>query len=166
VLFDTVECKGKPVTLPVWLLDDADQLRGASWQVTVRVFDGSLHDVRSETWPGAGRIERVKQVEEMRLSAAETDTAPLFVVVELTRNGAPVDRTFYFVNYEAPQGALFTLPSTALTLRIEGGKAMGNNGAVPAVGVTLGRSGHLDIFYRPGEHPLARARREPHAHRQ
>ena len=54
VLFDSVNNKGKPVAWPVVLLDDADSLQGASWQVVIRSFDARLREIKRAAFTGPG----------------------------------------------------------------------------------------------------------------
>ncbi|MFZ4395010.1 MAG: glycosyl hydrolase 2 galactose-binding domain-containing protein [Kiritimatiellia bacterium] len=147
VLFESLKNNGKAVSLPVFLLDDNEALGKAAWRVTVRAFNGQLKLIKRQSFAGKGNIGRVKKLGEFALSAQETDTTPLLVVAEVEKAGKPVDRTFYFVNYEAVKDSLFNLPPTRLSLRVEGDTAVVTNaGDLPAVGVAVLRSGHLDTF--------------------
>src|SRR5207249_457012 len=66
-LFDTVNVGGKALTLPVFLLDDNNELDTVSWQVMVRAFDGKLTPIKSQSYAGTSGIERVKQIGEFFL---------------------------------------------------------------------------------------------------
>jgi beta-mannosidase len=70
------------------------------------------------------------------------------VVVEVRKDGALADRTFYWTNFHSAKDSLFNLPKTSVSLDIKDGMAiMKNTGSLPAVGVNVGRPGHADTFY-------------------
>jgi len=147
VIFDSLNNNGKAVSWPVFLLDDNDALKQASWAVVVRAFDAQLQLVKTETYRGTGAISGPRSLGSFTLAAEETNTAPLFVVVDVKKNGTRVGRTFYFVNFEAKKGSLFTLPRTVLSLQAKDGQAIvSNRGSVPAVGVAVLRPGNLATF--------------------
>jgi len=153
VLFDATSLGGKSVSLPVFLLDDADALAGSRWEVRVRAFDANLSRIAARAFPGSGPIDRVRKVGEFALTPAQTATTPLLVVAEVEREGKLADRTFYFVNYEAIAGSLFRLPRTRLELRVEAGKAVvTNRGEVPAAAVEIRRPGRADTFTAEDNH--------------
>lgn len=147
VVLDSINNNGKALALPVFLMDDANALKDANWQVTVRAFDGKLQQIKAQTFDGSGQIDRVKELGKFELTAAQTDTTPLLLVVEVAKNGKPVDRTFYFVNFEAVKDSLFEMPTTTLSLKVDGTTAtITNTGKLPAVGASVQRVGHLDTF--------------------
>lgn len=147
VLFESVNTVGMPLSLPVFLLDDADALAGVDWRVRVIAYDGRLQPIRSECFVGGGAIDRVRRVGTFALPAGRTDTSPLFVVTEVYRDGVRAGRTFYFVNYEAKPDCLFELPRTTLALHVDGDYAtVTNTGDVPAACAVVARPGHLDTF--------------------
>jgi beta-mannosidase len=146
-ILPSFNCAGKDTALPIFLLDDADVLNGHAWEVEVRAFDQRLRAVKRQAWSGRGMIGRVRQVGEFALTAEETASHPLLVVVDLRMNGKAVGRTFYWQNFEAARDCLFMLPRT--TLRLEGGGprvTVTNTGSLPAVAVEISRSGHGDTF--------------------
>jgi beta-mannosidase len=146
-IFPTFDAAGRSLDLPVWLLDDADALRGAAWKVVVRAYDSTLAELKRQAFAGRDGVDRVKQVGVFNLDAAQTATHPLLVVVETFREGRPVIRTCYWINFEAVKDCLFTLPPTTLALRAQEGRAtVTNDGPVAAVGVHVDRPGHLDTF--------------------
>jgi beta-mannosidase len=131
----------------VYLLDDANALQGATWEVAVRAYGGKLQLVKSESYAGTGPIAAPHPLGEFALTAEQTATTPLFIVAEVKKDGALADRTFYFVNYEAVKDSLFNLPRTTLALKAGSGTAVvTNTGSLPAVAVTVQRPGHLDTF--------------------
>jgi beta-mannosidase len=154
VVFDHVNNQGRALALPVFLLDDADALKGTKWEVSIRAYDGKLQLIKAVSYTGSGSITAPHRLGEFALTAEQTDTTPLFVVAEVKKNGALADRTFYFVNYEAVKDSLFKLPRTTLDLKIEPGVAIiTNTGPLPAVAVAVQRPGHLDTF-TAGENEL------------
>ena len=96
---------------------------------------------------GTGSIHGVESLGPFHLSREQTSAAPLFLVVDLRRNGTAVDRAFYFLNYTAEKDSLFHLSQTRLTLHTAKGQAVVSNwGKFPAVGVAIQRPGHADTF--------------------
>ena len=147
VLFDTFDVAGKAVTWPVHVIDDADDLAGSSWQVTVRAYDRSLQLVKQQQFNGSGGVARGRKVGEFALDAGQTRSTPLLVHVAIARDGARVNDTFYWLNFEAAKDSLTLLPKTTLSLRpSDGAVTVANTGPLPAVGVHLSRPGHADTF--------------------
>ncbi len=147
VLFSTLNFANTPVELPVFLLDDAGTLRGAEWKVRVRAYNGSLKEIKCVEYSGTAPIETPVRVGSLSLSFEETDTYPLLVVAEVSKDGKLADRTFYWANFEAERGCLFKLPETQLSYRIEGASVtVINTGARPAVAVSIACPGHSDTF--------------------
>ena len=147
VRFDSVNCRGKAVGFPVFLLDDADALAGVNWSVKVRAYDSELRLIKAEEFPGGGSIDRHRRVGEFGLTRAQTDIAPLLIVAEVHRGGQLADRTFYFLNFEAKKDSLFQLPRTTLALTVGSGEVtIRNTGPRPAVGAAVVRPGHLASF--------------------
>ncbi len=147
VLFTSLNNMGTPLSLPVYLLDDASELADASWQVLVRAYDGGMQLIKSAGFEGRGTVRSPHALGDFSLSYQQTDTVPLFVVAEVWKDKALADRSFYFVNYEAVKGSLFNLPQSALSLEVDGSEAIvSNTGTLPAVAVHVSRPGHLDTF--------------------
>ena len=138
MIFEELNSQGKDLSLPIWLLDDTDALKDSSWKVIVRAYDEDLAEVARQEYAGSGSIEQTRQVGIFELSAKQTDSTPLFTVVEVFKNKELVDRTFYWTNYEAKKDCLFNLPETKLTLNVENGSVLvDNQGSVPAVAVCV-----------------------------
>ncbi|MHB8627026.1 MAG: glycoside hydrolase family 2 protein [Aggregatilineales bacterium] len=137
VLMERLSSVGEALSLPVFLLDDADNLKGSDWQVTVRAYNSSLEAIEKTEFTGTGSIERVRKLGTFNLTTDQTWTTPLFVVIELIQNGTLKDRTFYWLNYTGIQGCLFNLPKTQVSLAIEGSSKVivSNQGGKPAVAV-------------------------------
>ena len=147
VLLNSLNKVGTPLSLPVYLLDDASELIDMPWQVVIRAYDGQLQLIKSQRFEGQGRVNSPHALGNFSLSYEETDTVPLFVVAEVWKDDVLADRTFYFVNFEAVKGSLFALPQTALTLEAQGNRVVvANTGTLPAVAVNVSRPGHLDTF--------------------
>ena len=147
VIFDRLNFEGKDIELPVYLLDDADQLKGGKWQVIVRAYNASLDEVKNVTFDGTGSIQQVVQVGTLTLTQEQTKSNPLFIIAETVKRNKIVDRTFYWTNYEAVKGCLFNLPATKLSMSAKAKQiTVKNIGRKPAVAVNLSRPGHLDTF--------------------
>lgn len=147
LLFDSLNNLGTPLSLPIYLLDDASELANASWRVLIRAYDGELQLIKSTSFAGRDRVTSPHALGEFSLSYEQTDTVPLFVVAEVWKDDALADRTFYFVNYEPVKGSLFKLPQSDLRLEADGREAVvSNTGSLPAAAVHVSRPGHLDTF--------------------
>jgi len=147
VLFSSVNNVGIPLSLPVFLLDDADALSDCSWQVATRAYNGDLQLIKGAEYAGCGRINSPLKLGDFTLTFEETDTVPLFVVSEVRKDGELADRTFYFVNFEPVKGSLFQLPRTELAFEFQGNRAaVSNIGALPAAAVDVSRPGRRDSF--------------------
>ena len=145
--FNTVHNMGMWFRQGVFLLDDADSLKGRTWKVTVRAYDGSLREIKRTSFDGSGSVKSPFNVGVFELSAAQTNTAPLLLVSEVDVDGKLSDRTFYWLNYEFDKGCLFRLPRTKLAMKVQGERVtVTNTGSLPAVGVHVDRPGHLDTF--------------------
>ena len=137
VLFERLSSVCEPLALPVYLLDDVNELAGSDWQVSVRAYDSNLEKLELAEFNGSGSVNQVCRLGEFRLSADQTFSTPLFVVSEVRQNGELKDRTFYWLNYTAIQGSLFTLPRTQLSLVVDEENSLSviNQGNKPAVAV-------------------------------
>lgn len=162
VLFDRTSYQGIKAMLPVYLLDDAGKLPESGWNVTVRAYNGDLRLVAEKDFdhrePGEGHSFLVGRFD---LSKEQTDSTPLFVVCDLTVDGALVSRGFYFSNFEQQKGCIFQLPRAAVRLTVKDSAALtvSNVGKIPAVGVMLTSFGKNDtavfsdnfLWLEPGE---------------
>ena len=116
-IFNTLTPYGNAAQIPIWLLDDTDQLADSDWAVNVRAYDCDLRLMKEQVYNGSGTIgengsayTNTKQVGTFELTAEQTKTVPLFLVTEVVRNGRLEGRNYYFVNYSKEVGALFELP--------------------------------------------------------
>jgi len=138
--------EGEGLAAPVFLLDDADELKG-EWAVAARAFDGALREVAKAEFAGGGRIDRVRRVGELVVPAERAHSTPLLVVTEVRVKGTLRDRTFYWLNYASRPGCLFTLPQARLAARADGQRVVIRNvGDVPAVGVHFECAAIADRF--------------------
>jgi beta-mannosidase len=128
---------GEGLALPIYLLDDAARLRGP-WKVSARAYDGALAEVARRKFAGSGAVGRVRRLGELAVAPERAGAVPLLVVVEVRQAGGVADRTWYWLNYAARPGCLFTLPRTELQVsRRPGAVVVRNVGRVPAVGVQV-----------------------------
>lgn len=160
VLFDQLSSIGEPLSLPVYLLDDADALAGTSWQAVVRAFNAELDQVARAEFAGQGAAGRVKKLGIFELSPDQTQSIPLLIVSEI-RAGQSMLRTFYWINYTGIQGCLFRLPETRLALTAGPDRlTVENTDERPAVAVHFVSETGQDAFQcddsffwmDPGEH--------------
>lgn len=126
-IFNTLTPYGNAMQIPIWLLDDTDQLAGSRWAVNVRAYDGGLKLIKEQVFNGTGTIgedgstyTNTRQVGTFELTAEQTRTVPLFLVTEVVRNGELKGRNYYFVNYKQEIGSLFHLPRTRVEVVKEG----------------------------------------------
>jgi beta-mannosidase len=147
-LFPKSTSNGEPLSLPVFLLDDADDLQGTEWEVVVRAYGADLKMIKESKFPGKGSIAKVSKLGEFALAAEQTKTTPLFVTADVLRAGVLAKRNYYFTNFELAKDCLFELPKTKLSVEVREGKVVvKNDGTLPAVGVEISQPGHLDEFF-------------------
>jgi beta-mannosidase len=104
--------------------------------------------VQSRTFEGRGAIDRVKKLGEFKPDREVLSSNPLLFVVEVLREGKQANRTFYWTNFEAVKDSLFNLPKAECSFKVAGGSVIiTNDGALPAVGVSIERPGHADTFH-------------------
>jgi hypothetical protein len=117
-LFPRATTYGQPLTLPVFLLDDADVLRDTPWQVVVRAYGATLKPLEETRFTGRGSIKQVTRLGDFSLTAEQTKTTPLLVVTDVLQDRKPVGRNYYFTNFEPVKDCLFNLPKTKLALQL------------------------------------------------
>ena len=146
VLFQSTRVR-EGLEAPVYLLDDADELRGSEWKVCVRAYNEALECLHSVSFPGRDSIQEVKQIGSFCLEPAKINGRLLLIVAEIRRDGILTDRTFYWLNYHELQGCLLELPATRLSYGTEGDiLTVRNEGDLPAVGVTVECTGEDTAF--------------------
>lgn len=130
--------QSEAMSLPVYVLDDLDALKGKEWSVKVTAFGEDLSVVKTQTFTGKGSVGTSGKAGDFALTAEETDNTPLTVTFDLYVGGQYVNRTFVYFNYEYEAGSLFYLPRTSLTYSVSGNTVtVKNTGKLPALGVEL-----------------------------
>ena len=146
VLINTINFNGTSPQLPVYVADDTSYGM-AHYDVSIRVYDGKLTRVLAKTLSGDMDASIPDTVGHISIEYEDCCTPPLFIVLELYRNGDKQFETFYFFNNEADKGCIFRLPTTQLRIQKQGDEAIvTNEGAFPAVGTTITCPGHSDTF--------------------
>ncbi|MBR0159024.1 MAG: Ig-like domain-containing protein [Clostridia bacterium] len=149
--YDTYDKLDRSLTAPVYVLDDNDALAGSSWEVAVKAYDSRFRVVKEEHYTGSGSVDVNKQCGEFTLTAAQTASAPLFIVTTLYRDGGQTSRTFVFMNAGKDPGSLFATPSAEVEYRVSGSDIiLTNKSDVPAVAVNFECAGVTDKF-RPDD---------------
>lgn len=135
-------------TMPVYILDDVDSLAsGKSWSVKVTAYDETLKVIKTENYSGKGSVSRIGKVGSFELTAAQTNTTPLMITVDLIIDGSFYNRTYAYMNYEQDTGSLFYLPRTTLKYSISGNVCtIKNTGDYPAVAVNIDCSNVSDTM--------------------
>lgn len=126
------------LTLPIYVLDDADALKGKDWSVKVTAYDEELAVIKADTFNGSGSVKAVGKAGDFTLTAEQTAHTPLSITVDLCVEGQYVNRTFVYFNYEYESGCLFYLPRTSLSYSVSGNTVtIKNTGDLPALSVEL-----------------------------
>ena len=143
VVTEELNMRGTPANFDIYLMDDADVLKDSDWKVKVSAYDGKLQLIKAMECCGQGSIAAPAYLDTMSLTFEQTDTCPLFVTVELLRNGEVEDSSYYWYNTENEKGCLFGLPTTKLEYQVNGESVtVTNTGTVPAVGEEISSLGH------------------------
>ncbi|MBQ4113297.1 MAG: fibronectin type III domain-containing protein, partial [Clostridia bacterium] len=130
--------EAEALTLPVYVLDDLDVLKGKEWSVKVTAYGEDLSVVKTQTFTGKGSVGTSGKAGDFALTAGETDNTPLTVTFDLYVGGRYQNRTFVYFNYEYEPGSLFYLPRTSLSYSVSGNTVtIKNTGELPALGVEL-----------------------------
>ena len=149
--YDTYNKSDKSVDFPVVVLDDADELASSNWKVVVKAYNSRLETVKESQFEGNGSVDMNKEVGRFTLTEQETDSAPLFLVTTLYKDGVYAARNYMFMNSSKDPGCLFAIPAADVEYTVSGNKVtLKNNSAVPAVGVYLSAGADSDKF-RPSD---------------
>ncbi len=149
--YDTYNKTDRSLSLPVYILDDADELKNAGWEVTVTAYNGSLKTVKQERYTGSGSIDMKQKLGQFTLTEKETDTAPLFIVTTLYKNGTLAARTYMFMNAGKDPGCLFSIPAADVQYTVSGNTVtFVNNSDIPAAAVRFDVGSDSDTF-RPSD---------------
>lgn len=149
ILFERTSFQQITVSLPVYLLDDANTLGERSWEVDVKAYGADLSLVAQEKFHQRLPEKYGNQIGTFDLSMHQTDTAPLFVTCDLILEGKRISRSFYFSNFEQQRGCIFELPRAAIeTSRKEGRITVKNISNIPVVGLWMHSPGedHLTTY--------------------
>ena len=147
VLFKTLKPRGEKQILPVYILDDVKSLSGCDWQVVCKIYDKELVAKEVSVWNGHDTVGFVKEIGKIEISESLAASNPLYVTVELRKNGKLVGRTFYWLNFSDETGCMFQVPKTKLSMEMKEGKAViTNQGNVPAIGVHFNCADVSDQF--------------------
>ena len=149
--YDTYNKTVKSINFPVYVLDDADELAGSDWSVTVRAYDSMLNTVKESSYSGSGSIDMTKNIGEFTLSAKQTETAPLFIVTSIYKNGSLEARTYMFMNSGKDPGCLFAVPAANVDYTVSGNTiTVKNSSDIPAIAVNFDVGSASDTF-RPDD---------------
>ncbi len=148
VILDKLNYIGEEVALPVYLLNDTAEDCDA---VEIRIYDKALSVVRTVNTPVSDPTRTVTALPHLKLSASETASAPLFLAVDVLKDGRLCRRSWYFLNFETEVGCLFTLPKTSLRMtKTDRAVTLTNCGDKPAVCVSFDAPSVCDRF-RPDD---------------
>jgi len=147
LLFDSFNTEGQKISLPVYLFDDADELKESKWSLVVSAYDSKLNKIKEQIYKGEDSINKVADLGVFGLDGNQTKTNPLLLVVKIFKNKREVTRTFYWTQFEANKGCLLKLPKTTLDMKIKESKVVIKNiGEFPAVGVNVQCPGYAHEF--------------------
>jgi|GEM_PF-102276 len=144
---DAVNYNSKPLDIPIYLVDDADELKNSSWKVNTKVYNANGEVVKDVDMTGSGSISNVQKLGTVSLTAEQTDSAPLYIVTSVSKGEELVARNFYYINYEAKQGCLFDMPKTTLEYEVNNNVyTITNTGEYPAINVSFECADVSDTF--------------------
>ena len=147
LLFDRTNLSSQEVSLPLYLLDDSNRLKGKDYTVSVTVYNAQLDTVVNREFGGRGDDATVKQLGTLDLTRAQTKTTMLFFVVDVLCDGDRLARNYYFANYEVRRGVIMSMPRTDVVLAQDGHRVtVTNTGKLPAIGVHVEWPGHAHEF--------------------
>lgn len=127
---------GSPLNMPIYLLDDVDELSTKNWEVTAYAYDSNLNMVESKSFTGSGSIEKNKNLGTFTVSAEKAASSPLLTMIELKVNNIVKTRATYWLNYQNSPGVLLKLPKTTLTSAFSNNSVtIQNTGSYPAFNV-------------------------------
>lgn len=147
VLFERTSFQNMPLALPVYLLDDADELPEAGWSVTVRAYNSELACIAEKAFTQRENRGKNVRLGTFDLSMYQTDSTPLLIVCDVRVSGALRSRSFYFSNFEQDHGCMFRLPRASVRMTSESSSTvtLQNTGELPAIGVWLTAPNKNDV---------------------
>lgn len=143
LLFDRTNMASQDVSLPLYLLDDNDSLKGRKVKVNVSVYNQRLQHVYDSVF-SAVPMNKVEFLGEVSLNSEQTDAIVLYYKVDVKNEaGCLVARNWYFSNYETKPGCMMEAKRCRLDYKQKGNVViLVNKDTVPAIGVTLEVPGH------------------------
>ena len=114
MLFDRSNLSSQEVSLPVYLLDDCQELDKKPYQVKVSIYNDQLDTVANHTFNGTGDENVVKKLGEIYLNREQTKSTMLFFVLDIVKNNRSIYRNYYFTNYEVRPGSILSMPQTTI----------------------------------------------------
>lgn len=138
LLFDRTNMTSQDVSLPLYLLDDNDSLRGRNVKVEVSVYNQRLQCVYDSVF-SVVPADKVEYVGKVSLNSEQTDAVMLYYKADVKdETGRILARNWYFSNYETKPGCLLEAKKCRLEYMQEGNTVvLKNKDSVPAIGVTL-----------------------------
>jgi beta-mannosidase len=138
MLFDRSNLSSQEVSLPVYLLDDCQELDKKPYQVKVSIYNDQLDTVANHTFNGTGDENVVKKLGEIYLNREQTKSTMLFFVLDIVKNNRSIYRNYYFTNYEVRPGSILSMPQTTIKTERRGNAViLTNTGKYPAIGVHI-----------------------------
>ena len=154
LLFNATNLTAQEVTLPYYLLDDNQTLKGKRVTARVTVWNHRMECVADTTYmlTPATSVERIG---DLQLNVSQTTSEMLYLKTDLlTADGVRLARNWYFTNYETKKGIILKSAPAEVTMEQQGDKVtIRNLSEYPAVGVTLSAPGHANLF-RPSDNYL------------
>ena len=143
LLFDRTNMVSQDVSLPLYLLDDNDSLKGRKVKVDVSVYNQRLQHVYDSVF-SVVPMNKVEFLGEVLLNSEQTDAIVLYYKVDVKDEvGCLVARNWYFSNYETKPGCIMEAKRCKLDYKQKGNVVMlVNKDTVPAIGITLEVPGH------------------------
>lgn len=138
LLFDRTNMTSQNVSLPLYLLDDNDSLRGRKIKVGVSVYNQNLQCMYDSVF-SVIPMNKVEYVNKVSLDSAQTDAIMLYYKVDVKDEaGCLLARNWYFSNYETRPGCILEAKRCRLEYRQEGNVVvLKNKDSVPAIGIML-----------------------------
>lgn len=163
MLFDKTNYYRHCADIPVFVLDDNNELAAKRFSVKVTSYDEDWNVIASKTFSrskGDGP-STVVRLGDYKLSEKQTNSRIIFHTIDILDSaGNSIFRNFYFSNYEIKPGSITAMPKTSVRMaRVGRAVTLTNVGSVPAVGVSLEAPGYMNrlivsenfIWLNPGE---------------
>lgn len=149
--YDTYNKANQNLSVPIYVIDETDKLAGKNWKAVVRAYDDNLKLVKTSSWDGSGSIDYSEYVGDFTLTAQQTDSSPLFIIVDIEVEGNVEARSYIFMNAGENPGRLTSLPCATLEYSISGNTVtIKNTSDIPAAGVRF-ICGEVSDTFRPDD---------------